>query len=194
MSMNKIWFTSDTHFGHKNILKFCPNTRLGATAQEMDEILIRNWQNTVAPGDIVYMLGDVFFCDAVRALTIMARLPGQKHLIYGNHDNVIRNNGTLRSMFTAVHEYHELRIDGKKVVLFHYPIQEWNGMHHGAFALFGHVHGTYDRDPLVMSGRTMDVGIDSRPDGEVQDNGPMNLWSWDQVNRILSKRPVRRHH
>lgn len=192
--MEKIWFGADLHFGHKNILKFCPNTRMGANAQEMNEILIQNWQNTVQPNDRVYLLGDVFFCDSKRAKDIMSRLPGQKHLIYGNHDQVIRSNHDLRSMFVAVHEYHEISLDGQKVILFHYPIQEWNAMHYGAFALYGHVHGTLDADPMVLSGRTMDVGVDGRPDGEVQTHGPMNLWSWDQIKSILSKRPIRPHH
>lgn len=192
--MENIWFTSDTHFGHKNILRFCPNTRQGNTPDEMNEILIRNWQTVVQPTDRVYMLGDVFFCNSYEARKIMARLPGQKHLVFGNHDNVIKSNKDLRDMFVAAHDYHELRIEDRKVCLFHYPIQEWNGMHHGSFALFGHVHGSHDRDPLVLSGRTMDVGVDSRPNGVAPLHGPMHLWSWKQVKSILDQRPIRPHH
>ena len=192
--MEKIWFISDTHFSHKRILEFCPNTRMGKDYVEHDEILIANWQKQVQPNDRVYMLGDVFFCDAVRARSIMARLPGNKHLIYGNHDSVIRNNHDLRSMFASVDNYKEIRIDDQKVIMFHFPMLEFNHCHHGSFALFGHVHGSMNTHPHVSKYRMMDVGVDSRPDGEVQDDGPMSLWGWEQVKRILSKREVLKHH
>jgi len=60
--------------------------------------------------------------------------------------------------------------------------------------LFGHVHGSMNTHPHVSKYRMMDVGVDSRPDGEVQDDGPMSLWGWEQVKRILSKREVLKHH
>lgn len=192
--MEKVWFVSDTHFSHKNILKFCPNTRQGKDYEDHDEILIRNWQQQVQPQDRVYMLGDIFFCDAVRARSIMRRLPGQKHLVYGNHDKVIQTNKDLRDMFESVADYKELAIDGQKIVLFHFPQMEWNRMHHGAFCLFGHVHGSLDNHSMVTSARTMDVGVDARPDGETQTDGAMTLWGWDQIKRILIKRAVRTHH
>ena len=190
----KIWFTSDTHFRHKNIMKFCPKTRLGADSDEMTEILISNWNRDVKPDDTVYLLGDVFFCNATETRKILDRLSGQIHLIHGNHDQVIRNNLDIRDRFASVQEYLEIKIDGKKVVLFHYPMLEWNGMHHGSYALFGHVHGSMDRHPEILSARIMDVGVDSRPNGIAPDNGPMSLWSWTQVDRILKDRPVRTHH
>lgn len=194
MNNEKVWFVSDNHFGHNNILRFCPNTRFGKNADEHDRIQIANWQKQVAPNDRVYMLGDVFFCNVVRARAIMDQLPGQKHLIYGNHDKMIKSNADLRNRFVAIHDYHEFTYDGTKIVLFHFPQLEWNRMHHGAFCLFGHVHGTMDNHSVVTNGRTMDVGIDGRPDGEVQEDGPMSLWGWNQIKRILSKRPVRAHH
>jgi len=182
--MEKIWFTSDNHFGHKNIKNFCPNTRKGATVEEMDRLMIEMWQAQVAPEDHVYTLGDVFFCDATRARSIMRQLPGQKHLIYGNHDKVIKSNKDLRDMFVAVHDYHVLRIDGVKVVLFHFPIWEWDQMHRGSYHLFGHVHGN-----ATVPGRAVDVGID----GELS-SGDMSLYSWERVREHLSKKEVRPHH
>ena len=190
----RVWFVSDTHFSHKNILTFCPNTRLGSDYSHHDEILIANWQKQVSPHDRVYMLGDIFFCNAERACAIMDRLPGRKHLVYGNHDQVIKSNKPLRDRFESTDDYKEISLDGTKVVLFHFPQLEWNKMHHGAFALFGHVHGNMNYHPFVINGRTMDVGIDSRPDGQVQDDGPMSLWGWEQVRRILLKREIRSHH
>lgn len=192
--MNNIWFTSDTHFKHKNILKFCPKTRQGRDSDEMTEILIQNWQRDVKPGDRVYLLGDVFFCNATEVRKILPRLTGEIHLIYGNHDQVIRNNKDIRDQFTSVQEYKEIKIGQQKVVMFHYPMLEWNSMHYGAYALFGHVHGSMDNHPAVLSARTMDVGIDSRPAGIAPSNGPMSLWHYDQVDSILSARPIRKHH
>jgi len=192
--MEKVWFTSDNHFGHKNILKFCPETRMGKDAAEHDEIQIANWQRQVGQNDHVYLLGDVFFCDAVRARSIMNRLPGQKHLIFGNHDKVIHSNKDLRDMFVSVQDYKEIRVGGQKIIMFHFPMLEWNHMHHGAFHLYGHVHGDHCASPLVTRGRMMDAGIDGRPDGEVQAYGPMSLWEFAQINRIMSKRPIRTHH
>jgi calcineurin-like phosphoesterase family protein len=182
--MEKIWFTSDNHFGHTRIKTFCPNTRKGDTVEEMDRLMIEMWQAQVAPDDHVYTLGDVFFCDAKRAKSIMRQLPGKKHLLYGNHDKIIRNDSELQGMFASVNEYLELNIQGIKVVLFHYPIWEWNQMHRGAYHLFGHVHGN-----TTVPGRTVDVGID----GELS-SGDMSLYSWDRVHQHLSKKEIRTHH
>lgn len=207
--MENIWFTSDNHFWHKNIKKFCPNTRKGNTVEEMNELMIRRWQAQVQPNDRVYMLGDVFFCRVEEAMKIIDRLPGQKFLCYGNHDSAIRGNATLRSKFVSVGEYrevdlpvpnrkvlghdvdqwqtapgHEFKQQLQKVVMFHYPVYEWNRMHHGSFHLFGHVHGGQKID-----GRALDVGIDAE-----LSTGDMSLYSWEQVYNHLIKKEVRGHH
>jgi len=181
--MERVWFTSDTHFGHKNILKFCAESRPCASVQEHDARLIANWQAQVAPQDRVYHLGDFFFCNGVRAREILAQLPGQIHLIYGNHDKVIKSNADIRSRFVAIHDYKELVLDNIKVCLFHFPIYEWHHIQYGSFHLYGHVHGS-----VQVEGRAMDVGVDTRPDGD------MRLWSWEEVKARLEQREVRTHH
>lgn len=82
--MHDIWFTSDTHFGHKNIIEFEHNARPFATIQEMHEAMIERWNNVVKPKDLVYHLGDVVFGKGY--LPIMDRLNGRKRLVMGNHD------------------------------------------------------------------------------------------------------------
>ena len=67
-------------------------------------------------------------------------------------------------------------------------------MNRGSYALFGHVHGNMDNHPEVVNARIMDVGVDSRPLGIAPDNGAMSLWSWEQIDRILGARPIRRFH
>lgn len=179
--MAKTWFTSDIHFGHKNILKFCPNTRKYKDTVEMDEALIAKWNSMVSVEDTVYIIGDVFFHKAGRAISIVSRLNGKLNLVLGNHDEVIINNPELSMLFESISPYKTITIDGQYVVLFHFPIWEWDRMHRGAYHLYGHVHGKES-----IPGRAMDVGIDTRTD-----NG---LWSWEEVHALLSKKAIRTHH
>lgn len=183
MTTENIFFTSDTHFGHKNIQKFCPETRKGKDIDEHNELIIKNWCEQVKPQDRVYILGDMFFCNFTKAQEIMKRLPGQIHLILGNHDRVVESNSILRSKFASVSQYKEIRLEEIKICMFHFPIFEWHQIHHGAFHLYGHVHGS-----VQVPGRAMDVGIDSRPDGD------MKLWTWEEVKQTLLSRELRTHH
>lgn len=89
-----IWFISDTHFGHANIIKFTNDDgtliRPFASVQEMDEKIIHEWNSVIKPDDKVYHLGDVSFGQKSTYDKIMARLHGQKRLIVGNHDEVVK--------------------------------------------------------------------------------------------------------
>ena len=87
--MQKIWFTSDTHFGHKNVLKHCPE-RLKAfgipedvTDEEKvrlhDEYLIQLWNGTIGRKDIVYIIGDFSFYNVEKTRKILSRR--QLHLL-----------------------------------------------------------------------------------------------------------------
>ena len=193
------FFTSDVHFGHTNILKkFCPETRQGLDANDMNERIIANWQKQVKPEDTVWLLGDIFFIrDVETCVKILKRLPGFKRLVYGNHDRIIRENFDLRLHFETLVEWADIRLTvpgleygaAQRVILHHYPTYEWKDMHKGAFHLYGHIHSRYgEEEHPVVTGRAMDVGIDSRP------NKDMTLWSWDEIYSILSKRKIRGHH
>ena len=82
-----IWTISDTHFSHYNMVhKF--KTRPFSTVEEMDEVLIENWNKTVKPGDKVYHLGDFAFGHKDKHPSLVKRLNGNKRLIVGNHDDV----------------------------------------------------------------------------------------------------------
>lgn len=84
----EVWFISDTHFGHKNIINFVDGnyqrTRPFSSTEEMDELMVENWNSLVKDGDRVYHLGDV--CMSNKNLPILKRLKGRKCLIKGNHD------------------------------------------------------------------------------------------------------------
>lgn len=98
--MGNVWVISDTHFNHKNILKFEDKegnkVRPFSSLDEMNELMIENWNRVVKTNDKVYHLGDVFFGSPDDAKKILKRLNGKKRLIVGNHDHpklqVIQNN------------------------------------------------------------------------------------------------------
>ena len=179
--MSKIFFTSDLHFSHQNILKFCPNTRKYDSVEEMNRGLIARWQEQVTEEDTVYILGDVFFTKLDEALSITQQLPGHKHLILGNHDKVIRNNSELIACFESVSEYKTITIDKIHVVLFHFPILNWDRLNYGSFHFHGHSHG---QTPQL--GRVMDVGVDTHPL-----NG---LWEWDELKRKMLTIEINKIH
>lgn len=190
--MSKIFLTSDNHFSHKNIHKFCPNTRPHADIVDMDRAMIRRWQEQVSIVDDVFVLGDVFFSDAIKANRIMDQLPGKKHLIYGNHDRTIRNDKELQSKFETIQEYKELNTPHGTWILFHYPIMEWNKMHHGAYHCHGHIHQRFNpmTENQIEAGRVANVCIDSPTFG----TGDYSLYEIETVKRFLDAKPVRGHH
>lgn len=115
--MLKIWFTSDLHFSHKNVIKYC--NRPFESVEEMRYKLIENWNDVVQSEDVVYVLGDVFFCGTQEATRIMQQLNGVKILIRGNHDQ--KPTKMIKLGFHAVLENAEMMIAGTKVNLSHFP-------------------------------------------------------------------------
>ena len=151
------WFTSDTHFGHANIIKY--DNRPFQSIEEHDNELIRRWNVVVKPGDVVYHLGDFSWHNKeaqveniLRVENILSQLNGTKILIYGNHDS----DSVKRSpRWAKVTPYDEITEQGQKIVLFHYRMVVWNRSHHGSWALHGHSHGSL---PVNHDARTFDVG------------------------------------
>lgn len=149
-----IWFTSDTHFNHENIIQYCnrPFSDLG----EMTETLIENWNRVVNIGDIVYHLGDFALSYGAKHAgiidSILSRLKGNLFLIHGNHD---RKEVVRHRRWVKVTPYHEIKPNGQRIVLCHYPLRSWNQMSRGAWMLHGHCHGN-----LPIEGKIMDVGVD----------------------------------
>lgn len=150
-----IWFTSDTHFNHENIIKYCD--RPFSCLEEMEGAMFENWNSVVKRGDLVYHLGDFAITwgkrGSERVLDILSRLNGCKHLIRGNHD---RKEIYKSSLWDSVDFYKEIKPAGRKIVLCHYSMRVWNQCHRGSWMLFGHSHGA-----LLPEGLSMDVGVDS---------------------------------
>jgi calcineurin-like phosphoesterase family protein len=173
----RTFFTSDTHFGHANIIKYC--NRPYKSVEQMNEDLILRWNSVVQPGDRVYHLGDFCMGRRNQPKIWVPRLNGHIHFIRGNHDPHIEGQG-----FASTQYYKELKIEGKKIILLHYPMRTWNGSHRGSWHLFGHVHGTM----TVQYGRktlddclAMDAGVDCH------DYYPI---SFEQVKKIFEAKEV----
>jgi len=171
--MTDIWFTSDTHFGHNNVIKFC--NRPFDSAKQMDEALIAFWNARVKPNDTVWHLGDFGFYKTYDELNaVFSQLNGNKYLIAGNHDY----GNTKRLFWEKVSTLEELMFGKQTVVLFHYPMTAWHRSYQGSVHLYGHVHGG-----LVGTNQCLDVGVDS--------------WNYQPVNyeeikdrlKTLPKRP-----
>lgn len=156
----RTWITSDLHFGHTNIMKFCPQSRarFNNDVNYMNEAMVHEWNACVQPGDLVYILGDVAFMPASKAAVYMQRLNGNKILIEGNHDRKALKDPAFRSCFTEVHKYLDINYNGHKIVMFHYPIAEWDQMHRGALHFHGHLHGGVSG---LEDFRARDMGMDA---------------------------------
>jgi calcineurin-like phosphoesterase family protein len=131
--MTEVYFTSDSHFGHRGILSF-PSTkpfRPFATIEEHDEALVDNWNRQVNPNDIVFHLGD--FCFGKRNLPIAGRLNGSKRLIMGNYDTYRAENYLLYfDKLYGVVEY-------KGMILSHIPVHP-NQLKRYYMNVHGHLH------------------------------------------------------
>lgn len=176
-----IYFTSDLHFYHKNIIEL--SHRNFRDLEEMHETLIGNWNTKVKPDDQVYLLGDVSFGSKAKTKALMDRLNGKIYLVRGNHDHdILKGEGIGR--FEWVKDYYYLKVndvdgpDGKvqPIILMHFPIQIWNHRNYGAWHLHGHCHGGLPVDKTLLR---HDVGVD---------NCSMYPISYETVKEVMSRR------
>lgn len=152
----KQFYTSDLHFGHKNILAW--ENRPWNSVEEMDTGLIERWNNKVRDEDHVWILGDLtFYKDARKNIGLVSQLKGHKHLIRGNHDYFV-NSGYLNKFFETIDQYKRIQDNGREVILCHYPIHCWDKMKYGSYHLYGHVHG--DPDWQLNQPNSFNVGVD----------------------------------
>ena len=133
-----IFFTSDTHFDHKNLLKY---DRSFSSIEEMNEQIILNWNSVVKPNDDIYHLGDLSFCKSKEKLKIIInRLHGNKILIRGNHDRE-HPSYYINLGFKNCFDYKRIDLNKKTIILSHYPMIAWDKSHFGSWLLYGHCHG-----------------------------------------------------
>ncbi len=156
-----IYFTSDLHFGHNNVMRYC--NRPFNSVDDMDATLIRNWNNTVQARDTIYILGDISLKGPEYINELMPTLQGKKHLIYGNHDLYRRKESFNANHFASISPYLEVKIEERWFIMFHYPILEWNHQHHGAIHMHGHIHATprYNAENAEKGIFRFDAGVDA---------------------------------
>lgn len=170
-----IWFTSDTHFGHANIIKYC--NRPFSNVDEMNEALIANWNDNIKPTDSVYHLGDFSF--EQKPQNTARRLNGNKHLVRGNHDKD-HHIKLIAPFFNWIKDVYELKAAKTYIWLSHFAHRRWPSSHHGAIHLYGHSHGDLDD-----YGKSTDVGVDA------WDYKPVSL---DTILAMMKKRDATEHH
>jgi calcineurin-like phosphoesterase family protein len=157
LKTDNIFFVSDPHFFHQNVIKYC--NRPFETVEEMNSTMIENWNKKVCPNDSIFLLGDVSFAKPEFTETILKQLNGNIYLVKGNHDWNLRTLGKYfcweKDLVTI--EVPDETIQGgyRPVVLCHYPLMTWDRMRYGSIQLFGHVHEKWEGN-----NRQMNVGVD----------------------------------
>lgn len=137
----KTFFTSDTHFYHANIIKYC--NRPFQSVEEMNKALIDNWNSVVGNEDTVYHLGDFCWKGVQSWQKIREQLNGKIILIAGNHDEPFLSKKSVLSLFEKVSFQQVIYIDNIRIILNHYPFLCYKGQNTpGNIQLYGHVHST----------------------------------------------------
>jgi len=202
----RIFFTSDTHFYHKGILRHGRKKSNGEDFKDVDEMndtLIKNWNKYVRHDDCIYHLGDFAFCGTQKACSILECLPGRKFLIKGNHDYELSRKPEFQKYWEWIKDIYSLKvpietpnpvgtgktISHQRIVLCHYAMRVWDQIHRGSWQLFGHSHGNLKSEDFLPQ---MDVGVDANNN---YGNGLYPI-SFEEVSKRLTKKmfkPVDHH-
>jgi calcineurin-like phosphoesterase family protein len=140
--MSDLYFTSDEHYGHGNIIRFC--NRPFKSTDDHIRYSVEEHNKIVPKGARVYHDGDMFWrtLPVQKAHDIMDQLNGQHYFIWGNHDELIEDNPSLKKRFVWCKDiaqvYHPKL--NKPLVLCHYAMHVWRNSHKGAYHLYGHTH------------------------------------------------------
>jgi calcineurin-like phosphoesterase family protein len=166
-----VFFTSDTHLGHANIIKYCQRPFLLPVEKQMladgvafkpcpetvklhDDTIIDNINAMVGRKDQLWILGDFCWGDKGKAYAYRQRINCYDvRLIWGNHDDE-----SVGGVFQDARQYQMIEIGEQKIFMCHYPMRSWDQSHRGSWQLFGHVHGNLDDVPNLL---TLDVGVDT---------------------------------
>ena len=131
----KTYFISDTHFNHKNIIKYC--NRPFRDVEEMNRALIENWNNTVTDFDTVFHLGDVALTNESSMKELIPKLKGKKILIRGNHDK--KSEEFFRKVGFGFVPENPLKLSSKRLILSHKPLKDTE-IPDGYVNVHGHIH------------------------------------------------------
>lgn len=172
--MTEVLLWSDTHFFHRKVSEL----RGFSSVEEHDEFLCEKWSAKVGKKDQIILLGDMTIGSAQRMLELVEKLPGTKHLITGNHDQVHpmhKKSHTAQKkwfgVFDSIQAFDKRKFGGREFLLSHFP---FSGDHDGIVdrhvefrlrpselpLIHGHVH-----DEWKVNGNQINVGVDHWMDG-----------------------------
>jgi calcineurin-like phosphoesterase family protein len=183
-----IWFTADTHWWHRAILKPDYSGRPFRDVEEMNEVMIANWNTLVQPTDVVFHLGDFAMAGPKSATNVARRLNGRKFIVYGNHDLKQRGVPEFESLFEKIIDFGcQIKIEDaeafqavRRITMCHYAFRIWNKSHFGTWSLYGHSHGNLIEPENLLS---MDVGVDATARRLVEPQS--SRWTWNPDGRIM---------
>lgn len=173
------FFTSDTHYNHANIIKFC--NRPFKDVEQMNEAMIMNWNRVVGVDDTVFHLGDFCLGGAVEWIKVLDRLNGKIYLILGNHDLKNLRQGFIGRFEHVAMQMH-ITVGKQRIYLCHYPFLCFEGGYREVWQLFGHVHSRKNNTDLdaerlqYLYPTQYDVGVD---------NNDFTPVSYERVNQII---------
>ena len=183
---SKVFFVSDTHFNHENIIKF--SDRPFKDVEEMDRKLIENWNNKVPKDGLVFHLGDFAWGGSDVWKKIREQLNGEIVLIKGNHDIKNMSSTAEQTLFKFTTQQMLIEVEGRKMYLNHYPFLCYAGVYRDQqgliFQAYGHVHSGpnkkgKDMPRLAYTFPTQyDVGVD---------NNNYEPISWHELNEKIQK-------
>ena len=183
---SKVFFESDTHFGHVNILEFC--NRPYKNVEEMNHCLIDNWNKKVPADGLVFHLGDFAWGGYPFWKNIRDQLNGKIILIKGNHDEKNLTTTGAQELFEHVAYQMKIRVEGRAIYLNHNPFLCYGGTYRDpkglVYQAFGHVHSGPGAKGLdverlgVLFPTQYDVGVD---------NNNYEPISWAEFNEKIGK-------
>lgn len=152
-----VYFTSDLHLGHAGIIKM--QNRPFRNVEEMNRILLGNYNAVVQKNDTVYILGDICHHMLVeQSNEQIGKMKGKKILVKGNHDK-----GYDETLFEEICDFKTVSLNGMYFALMHYPMLSWPKKNSGSIQLHGHIHTReeYNKQNKEDGIRRFDVGVDA---------------------------------
>lgn len=172
------WFSSDWHLNHK-----CLQEKIRSEfsdIHDMNHKILTKMFGVTTRGDQFYFLGDLILGNKEILDTVFQKIKEYRlhfHLIIGNHD--IKNLSKQHlERFASVSKLKDIKIDGQKITLCHFPMISWNASHYGAWQLFGHHHRQNYAGSTPIVGKQINVNC------EFHDYKP---WNFEEVQEEMKK-------
>lgn len=211
--MSNTWFSSDLHIGHRSILRYTergnalgfggramnegiPSSEVEHRIERHNKWMLDTINFYVQPQDHFYIVGDLFFGSKWHAAYWVSQINCRhKILIGGNHDEKMMEfyvANTSQELFEQVHLHRaEVKLNGRTLVLDHYPIVEWNKGHHGSYMLHGHCHGDFNYEGAGLSDKKiLDVGWDN----SIKVLGEYRPFEFSDIEKYMADRVNITHH